>query len=323
MARFAWENADGVHAVLSSRHVAVMHILTPTSSQQLGLVTRAQLREAGLHRNLIRRMVARGDLTQLHSNVFALPGSVDSPHRRVLACVLETGLDAVASHSTAAWVWGISGYTASPFHVVVSRQSRHHQHLDWYVHQFTGLPEHHRRVLDSVPVTSPALTLLHLAQIVSLRRLEIAVDRAWNLRLISGRDLERLDDELAIQGRNGIRNLRAVSSERGTGWVPPESGLESRFMQLMGGGFGFKRQVPIEGETWSARVDFLHEASSVVVEIQSERYHTALTDRRADAIRRGRLEEAGYTVIEVWDTDLFTNPGAVIEQVRNAIERAA
>lgn len=178
-------------------------------------------------------------------------------------------------------------------------------------------------MLDRVPVTSPALTLLHLAQIVSLRRLEIAVDRAWNLRLISGGDLKRLDDELAIQGRNGIRNLRAVSAERGPGWVPPASGLESRFMQLMGNGFGFERQVPIEGETWSARVDFLHEASRVVVEIQSERYHTALTDRRADAIRRGRLEEAGYTVVEVWDTDLFTNPGGVIEQVRNAIERAA
>ena len=300
-----------------------MHALTPIASDQLGLVTRKQLRDTGLDRDLVRRMTARGDLQQLHINVFALPGSVESPHRRVLTCVLETGFDAVASHSTAAWLWGIGGYSATPVHVVVSRQSRHHQHLDWTVHQFTGLPTRHRRVLDGVPVTSPALTLLHLAQIVSLQRLAIAVDRAWSLRLISGRDLVKLDNELAIQGRNGIRNLRAVTAERGPGWVPPESGLETRFMQLMGGGFGFKRQVQLEGESWSARVDFLHEPTGVVIEIQSERYHTALTDRHADEARHRRLQGAGYTVVEVWDSDLFTNPGAVIEQVRVAIERAA
>lgn len=300
-----------------------MHALTPIASDQLGLVTRKQLRTTGFDRDLVRRMAARGDLRQLHSNVFALPGSVETPHRRVLACVLETGFDAVASHTTAAWVWGIGGYSPSPVHVVVSRQSRHHQHLDWNVHQFTGLPRHHRRILDGVAVTSPALTMLHLAQVVSLQRLAIAVDRAWSLRLISGKDLVKIDNELAIQGRNGIRNLRAVSAERGPGWVPPESGLETRFMQLMGGRFGFKRQVALEGESWSARVDFLHEPTRVVIEIQSERYHTALTDRRADAIRRRRLEEEGYTVVEVWDSDLFTNPGAVIEQVRAAIDSAA
>lgn len=300
-----------------------MHALTPIASDQLGLVTRNQMRIAGLHRDLVRRMTARGDLLQLHSNVFALPGSVDSPHRRVLACVLETGLDAVASHSTAAWVWGIAGYPASPVHVVVSRQSRHHQHLDWNVHQITSLPGHHRRVLDDIPVTSPALTLLHLAQIVSLQRLAVAVDRAWNLRLVSGTDLVRIDEELAIQGRNGIRKLRAVSAERGPGWVPPESGLETRFMQLMGGGFEFKRQVRFEGESWTARVDFLHEPTGVVVEIQSERYHTALTDRQADEARRKRLERAGYTVVEVWDSELFTNPGMVVDRVRGALDRAA
>lgn len=300
-----------------------MHTLSSLAADQLGLITRQQLRTAGVRRDRILRMVERGALVQVHSNVFALPGSVDSAHRRILACVLETGSDSVASHTTAAWVWGISGYAASPIHVVVSRQQRHHQHLDWHVHQFTGLPEHHRRTLDGVPVTSPPLTLLHLAQIVSLQRLAIAVDRAWSLRLVSGKDLVSLDSELAIQGRNGIRNLRAVTAERGPGWVPPESGLETRFMQLMGGGFGFKRQVQLEGESWSARVDFLHEPSGVIVEIQSERYHTALTDRRADALRHRRLERAGYTVVEVWDSDLFTNPGAVIEQVRSAIERAA
>lgn len=302
-----------------------MEAVYALAAQQLGLVTRKQLRAHGIARDRVARLIRRGMLTPIQPKVFALPGSVDTPHRDLLAKILETGADATASHSTAAWVWGISGYSRTPVHIVVSRQQRHHQHLSWTVHQSTGLPAHHRRTLDAIPVTSPALTMLHLAQIVSAKRLAIAVDRAWSLRLLSGRDLQLLDSELAIQGRNGIVKLREVAEGRGAGWVPPESGLETRFMQLVHGldHHGFRRQVIVGDGPWTARVDFLHESSNTVVEIQSERYHTALTDRAADETRRARLEGAGFTVVEVWDSELFTNPGVVVDRVLGAIRRVA
>ena len=295
------------------------------AAHQLGLVTRAQLRETGVGRQRTARLVERGTLTKIHGNVYALPGSVDSPERDLMGKVLETGADATASHSTAAWLWDIGGYAKDPVHIVVSRQQRHHQHLAWTVHQFTGLPAHHRRELGTIPVTSPALTMLHLAQIVSLKRLEIAVDRAWSLRLLTGRDLEALDAELSRQGRDGLVKLREVARSRPANWTPPESGLETRFLQLMQGHshFEFSRQVQIGGDRWSARVDFLHTASRTVIEIQSERYHSALTDVAADAARRAHLESAGYTVIEVWDRELFTSPGLVVERVLQALHRAA
>ena len=302
-----------------------METVYPLASQQLGLVTRSQLRDHGIGRDRVARLIGRGALTPVQPKVFALAGSVDSPHRDLLAKILETGADATASHSTAAWLWGISGYGRTPVHVVVSRHQRHHHHLSWTVHQFTGLPAHHRRTLGAIPVTSPALTMLHLAQIVSAKRLAIAVDRAWSLRLLSGRDLQSLDAELAIQGRNGLVKLREVAKSRGTGWVPPESGLETRFMQLVHGldHHGFRRQVTVGDGTWTARVDFLHEPSKTIVEIQSERYHTALTDREADARRRARLEGAGFTLVEVWDSELFTNPNIVVDRVLEAIRKVA
>jgi very-short-patch-repair endonuclease len=292
---------------------------------QHGLVTRAQLRDHGIDRNRVRRWVEAGKLSQLHGDVFSLPGGVSTPHRDLLAKVLETGTDATVSHSTAAWMWGLAGYSRTPAHIVVSRQNRHHEHLDWHVHQFTGLPAHHRRWIDGVPVTSPALTMLHLAQIVSEWRLERAVDNAWNLRLLTGRDLLELDDELAIQGRNGIVALREAGRRRGPNWVPPQSNLESRFMELMEsvGRVDFERQVPIDGETWTARVDFLHRPSRTVIEIQSERYHTSLTDTGADATRRHGLEEAGYQVVEVWDNEIFQQPAAVVRRVADAVRAVA
>ncbi len=295
------------------------------ASRQHGLLTRRQLREHGVDRHRVARWLRSGRLVLVHPHVLATAGSVASPKRDVLAKVLETGLDSCASHTTAAWLWGLGGYPASPVHVVVTRQSRHHERLDWIVHQFTGLPPHHRYLVDGVPVTSPALTMLHLAQIVGQSRLERAIDNAWNLRLLTGSDLFDLDAELAIQGRNGIIALRKAARRRGAEWVPPQSNLESRFMELMAsrGQGDLRRQARIEGERWAARVDFLHEPSRTIVEIQSERYHTSLTDREADLVRRKRLESAGFTVVEVWDTELFQQPDAVIDRTLTAIRRVA
>ncbi len=301
-----------------------MERLFELAADQHGLLTRKQLRDHGVDKHRVGRWLRTGRLIKVQPRVLALAGSVSSPRREILAKVLETGLDACASHTTAAWLWGISGYGPHPVHVVVSRESRHHERLNWIVHQFTGLPPHHRRMVDGVLVTSPALTMLHLAQIVSQKRLERAIDNAWSLRLLTGRDLVELDEELAIQGRNGICALRQAAEARGEGWVPPQSNIESRFMELMDSmGHDFRRQVAVAGERWAARVDFLHERTATVVEIQSERYHTSLSDREADRERRVRLESAGFTVVEVWDSEIFQQPALVLDRVGQAIHRVA
>lgn len=301
-----------------------MRQLATLATRQHGLLTRGQLRAHGIDRHRVARWVRSGRLAVVSSRVLAIGGSVDTPFRRLLAMVLETGTDATVSHTTAAWMWGLAGYTISPAHLVVSRWSRRHERLPWTVHQFTDLPTAHRRTIDRVPVTSPALTMLHLAQVVRGRRLERSVDAAWSLGILTGGDLDDLDAQLARSGRDGIVALREVAKARGTDWIPPQSNIESRFMELVGSlGHDFRRQVPIAGERWTARVDFLHARSATIVEIQSERYHTSLTDQATDRIRRARLEAAGYVVIEVWDTELFHRPDLVVDRVFDAVHRAA
>jgi len=294
------------------------------AATQHGLVTRRQLAAFNVNRNRIARWVRAGRLRQVDLNTFAIGGVPTSDRQEVLAAVLETGLDASASHTTAAALWGLSGYRLRPVHVVVCRASRQHLRLTGRVHQFTGKIEDHRTVLDSIPVTSPALTMLHLASIVSLARLERTVDNAWSLGILTGTDLAELDAQLAQRGRDGLVALRNVASVRGEDWVPPQSNIEARFDALTRQrGLEFRRQVRIDGEGWSARVDFLHDESRTIVEVQSERYHTALTDVEADKARRERLEKAGYTVIEVWDGEIFEAPHLVIQRVVHATSRTA
>lgn len=295
------------------------------AASQHGLVTRTQLLTSGVSRWTISRWVEAGKLIAVHRWVYAMPGAPATDHQEVLAKVLATEAGAAASHTTAAWVWGVSGFRPHPIHVVVNCHQRHHEMLEWTVHQFTGLPAHHVMVMDAVPVTSPALTMLHLAQVVSRRRLGQAIDSAWSLGILTGADLFALDKELARSGRNGIVALREEAEARGADWVPPQSNLESRFMRLIdpAGAYGFERQVTIRGESWAARVDFLHRPSRTIVEVQSERYHAALTSLEADVERIGRLTAAGYSVVEVWDNELFHHPDAVVDRVLAAVYRAA
>ncbi len=295
------------------------------ASTQYGLVTRRQLAGLGFNRNRVARWVAAGGLELVDVNVLAVGGAPPSPRRDLLSAILETGHDASASHTTAAALWGIAGYRLRPHHVVVTRISRHHHRLAWKVHQFTGRIADHRRWIEGIPVTSPALTMLHLASMVSQKRLERAVDNAWSLGLITGRDLLELDRDLARQGRDGIVALRKAAADRDENWIPPQSNLESRFMDLMRSttGLDFRRQVPIATERWAARVDFLHEPSRTIVEIQSERYHASLTDQAADESRRLNLERRGFLVVEVWDDELFNAPQLVVDRVARAVHRAA
>jgi very-short-patch-repair endonuclease len=88
-------------------------------------------------------------------------------------------------------------------------------------------------------------------------------------------------------------------------------------------GITLRRQVDLGGdEHWDGRVDFFEDNVKLVIEVQSESYHTALCDKEADAIRRAKLEADGFWFLEVWDVDVWTRPGWVVGRFREAIVRS-
>jgi very-short-patch-repair endonuclease len=115
--------------------------------------------------------------------------------------------------------------------------------------------------------------------------------------------------------------MRAVlDAGPGAGWVPPASGLEARFIAVtreacLG---EWRRQVDLgSDEHWCGRIDFVSPDLPLVVEVQSERYHSALTDQAHDVARHTGLEIAGFTVIEVWDTQLGYADHEVVAAARD------
>ena len=85
-------------------------------------------------------------------------------------------------------------------------------------------------------------------------------------------------------------------------------------------GIVVERQVDLGGEeSWTGRVDFLVVGLPIIIEVQSELHHAALVDRVADDARRARLEADGFTVVELWDTEVWSHPSVAVARVAAAV----
>ena len=73
---------------------------------------------------------------------------------------------------------------------------------------------------------------------------------------------------------------------------------------------------------WTGRVDFRHDTVPFVLEVQSEAFHSALTDVEHDERRHQRLVADGFTYREVWDTAVWAQPNVVVDTVRDGIAEA-
>jgi hypothetical protein len=73
---------------------------------QHGLVAVQQALAAGLSQDQIKHRVAAGTMRPFRRGVLAIAGSPATWEQAVLAAVLASGPDTVASHMTAAAIWG-------------------------------------------------------------------------------------------------------------------------------------------------------------------------------------------------------------------------
>jgi very-short-patch-repair endonuclease len=165
--------------------------------------------------------------------------------------------------------------------------------------------------------------MYQMSALIHPDRAERAFDTAWSMGLLSGPSARACLDELRRSGRNGTAVYESILEVRGPNYVPPTNNLEGKVAQLgRQAGIGLRRQVNLGGESWDGRVDFIEDVVRLVVEVQSERYHSALCDRRADEIRRAALEADGFGVLELWDSDVWTRSAFAVSRLREAVRDA-
>jgi len=240
---------------------------------------------------------------------------------RVSVGCLAAGPGTTASHRTAAALWGIGRFELTPVDVVRTRDGNGTRLRHLFVpHDSTMFTKEDLTSVQGIAAATPARTIFDLAQSLDPEPLKRLVDSAWSMGLVDHWSLASALERLAERGRPGISKMRALLAKRGQDWRPPESNLESRLGWLMDRACmtGIRGQVDIGGKTWLGRVDFLHE-SGVVIEVQSRRFHSSISSREDDATRLAAMRDAGYSVVEVWDTEIWHSPDAAIRRVQEAI----
>ena len=275
--------------------------LARLAADQHGLVTVGQLGSLGLNKTAINHRVKRGRLHRVHRRVYGVGRNELSAHGHFLAAVLALGEGAALSHTSAAALWGFWTFrpsTDAPVEVSLTR----------YLRQRSGIRIHQCRQLDQIdttrrhriPVTTPARTLLDLAETLKSDR---ALRRTINQALIQHRvSLPLLRKQLERPGgsQKARTRLKAILHHA----APTRSELEDRMLELLHR-HGLPKPLTnhrLHGLPGAPEVDFFFADHDLVIEADGEEYHDTPIQRRADAAKQAKLEAAGLRVIRVdWD----------------------
>jgi very-short-patch-repair endonuclease len=268
--------------------------------------TTEQARAIGATSAALHHRIRNGALVRIAPRVYCLGGVRLTTDLLLLASILECGGTCAISHETAAAHWRLPGFRIEPIQTLRFRDGEFRPMSLARRHTTTSFPDTQIAEADGLLITTPARTLFDLAPRLHPEKLERLVDTAWARQLVNWRVMHRTFRELERRGRPGTRVMRKLLDARPAEYVPPASGLESRFRWLLreDGQDEMERQINVGADDmWIGRVDFIDRTAKVIVEVQSDLHHTSISDCRADQSRRKALEDAGWavTLISEWE----------------------
>ena len=166
-----------------------------------------------------------GRLHRVHHGVYAVGRSQLSPHGHCRAAVGTCGPDALLSHTSAAWLWGLLPVLRKPIEVSVPRRGRPRTGIK--VHHKLSLAPEDRAEQAGIPVTTIPRTFLDLASSGATRLLQQSVERAERL----GR-LDLVDVGALLRRRAGTPGTRCLREALGIYRDPAFSRARSELLFL-------------------------------------------------------------------------------------------
>lgn len=275
------------------------HTLAELADAQHAVFGLDQLRELGLSDDAVRKRAKTGRLHRIHHTVYSLvPKALLKREGLYMAAVLACGPGAALSHRSAARLHGLRDYGYTRIEVTVPKRSpRSHEGI--LVHRSTTLTAADVTLVNNIPVTTVARTLLDLGELITGRQLERAFDQADQLEALDGR---ALDDQLARNPtRPGAKAVRRVLETHYIGSTPTENDFEEAFLALTRS-LGLpdpRTQFHIDPGDGGPliRADFAWPEKRIVVETDGHKTHGTRQAFESDRRRDQRLTAAGWTVI--------------------------
>jgi hypothetical protein len=270
----------------------------------------------GYSRVGIRRLVEAGRLHRVDYGVYAVGHTDLSLHGECLAAVLAVGPGALLSHHSAGWLWGLWTGSPKPIHVT-STVSRHHPPRKGLIrHRARNLAEDDRALIDEIPVTSVARTLLDLAWKLRSDQLRRVLARAEDLKLL---DLVEIDDVIERnRGHHGAKRLRfAVATYERPIWARSE--FERRFVGCL-----VAAGLPRPATGWNEvghEIDVYWPERRFGIELDSFETHGTREAFETDRERDLDFALAGVSTVRITELMFHREPEAVVTLVANLLDR--
>lgn len=276
-----------------------------------GVVTRAELLAAGVTPKQIRARVGRGTLLREYRGVYRVGHRARSTKATYLAAVLAVGNGAVLCGRAAAYLWGLmKGEPPSPEVIGVTER------------QIEGLSTRRARrldprdtaVVDGIPVTTVARTLVDLAAELSAEALARACHEAGVRYRTTPRDVLTV---LARRPRSrGAANLRRIVE----GDIPVTlSTLEARFLKLLE-----SDGLPLPATNRMAggrRVDCRWPRHRLTVELDGYRFHNSRHSWEQDRRREREARARGDDFRRYTYGDVLENQESMLAELRSVLTK--
>ena len=290
-----------------------------------GVITRGRAGALGLTIDQIDYRLRTGRWIAVHPGVYAMAGSPWTWHRELTAACYWAR-DGLASHRSAAALWGLAGF--EPLLPIDITSTRCHlpPRSGLRVHHTNRLLPSDRTKRSAVPSTAIERTLLDLGAVAPPHRVAIAFDSALRRGLTT---TERLDDYLRLvakRGRRGCRLLRSLVRSRSLHTKTPESPLESVFFDaILSSGLPIPElQYEIrDGERFVARVDFAWPDERVALEMDGYEFHSGREEWERDRDRRNGITSLGWRVLHGTWREVRSARERLLARVASALETPA
>ena len=275
---------------------------------QHGVFSREQVLAAGIARTTIDARVSSGTWERLYAGVYRIEGTPATWRQSLLAACLAWGDGACISHRAAGALRDLPELPKAAPELIVPRDRRRaHGHL---VHRPRALASVDAEVVDAIPVTTAARTLIDLATCVEADVLEEALDDALRRRLVT---VARLRWRMREVGAR--TTLKRLVDARAT--AVPESVLETRLLRVLR-----KAGLPapvVQHQVGRYRVDFAYPGVRVAIEADGFAWHSSRRQLDRDSVRRNVLAVQGWTVLHFTWEQLHERPDEVVDAVRAAL----
>jgi Transcriptional regulator, AbiEi antitoxin len=285
--------------------------LAELAGRQHGVVSVRQLEGMlGYSESAGLRAAADQRLLRLYRGVYAVGHDNLSLHGQCLAAVLAAGDDALLSHYSAAWLFGLRGGSPRPFHVTTPISRRHPLPPPIHRHRSRTLTDADRRLEDGIPVTSVARTLLDQAALVSATNLRRLLKRSEERKLF---DLAAVEDVLERnRGHRGRKRLRLAIAL----YEPPpftRSEFELAFFEaVVAGGLPRPR---VNYSLLGMEVDVFWPEHRFIVELDLYETHGTRDSFEDDRLRQEDLLLEGIGMTRVTGPRFAREPGVVLARI--------